>query len=109
VRDADVVCRTSIPHLASVRDVSLPAGITIDRHDALRDADFVVVNISTGGFRSMRHAVLPLGATSRACASSTAVASAGAKRCRSPTDDVATMTDEMLAATAEWLPKFVRA
>jgi alpha-galactosidase len=42
-------------HLAALRGVALTARGTTDRRDALRDADFVVVNISTGGFRSMRH------------------------------------------------------
>ncbi len=42
-------------HLAARRGVALTARGTTDRRDALRDADFVVVNISTGGFRSMRH------------------------------------------------------
>ncbi|HEY3671960.1 MAG TPA: hypothetical protein VGN51_13570 [Acidimicrobiia bacterium] len=66
VRDADVVLQdvdaAPLPrmvelaqHLASVRGVSLTARATTDRRDALRNADFVVVNISTGGFRAMRH------------------------------------------------------
>src|SRR3954454_23500302 len=66
VRDAEVVLHDIDPaplprmvelarHLAAVRGVSLTARATTDRRDALRDADFVVVNISTGGFRSMRH------------------------------------------------------
>src|SRR6478735_4826379 len=66
VRDADVVLHdiddAPLPrmielaqHLADVRGVALSARATTDRRDALRDADFVVVNISTGGFRSMRH------------------------------------------------------
>ena len=42
-------------HLAEQRGVALTARGTTDRRDALRDADFVVVNISTGGFASMRH------------------------------------------------------
>src|SRR4051794_41408350 len=66
VRDAEIVLHDIDPaplprmvelaqHLAAVRGVSLTARATTDRRDALRDADFVVVNISTGGFRSMRH------------------------------------------------------
>jgi alpha-galactosidase len=66
VRDADVVLHDIDPaplprmvelarHLADVRGVGLTARGTTDRRDAVRDADFVVVNISTGGFRSMRH------------------------------------------------------
>src|SRR4051794_33001817 len=66
VRDAEVVLHDidSAPlprmvelarHLADLRGVALSARATTDRRDALRDADFVVVNISTGGFRSMRH------------------------------------------------------
>lgn len=66
VRDAEIVLHdidaAPLPrmvelaqHLAAVRGVSLTARATTDRRDALRDTDFVVVNISTGGFRSMRH------------------------------------------------------
>jgi alpha-galactosidase len=66
VRDAEIVLHDIDPaplprmvelarHLADVRGVALSARGTTDRRDALRDADFVVVNISTGGFRSMRH------------------------------------------------------
>jgi alpha-galactosidase/6-phospho-beta-glucosidase family protein len=66
VRDAEVVLHdidpASLPrmvelaqHLAAVRGVSLTARGTTDRRDALVGADFVVANISTGGFRSMRH------------------------------------------------------
>ncbi len=65
-RDADIVLHDIDPeplprmvelaqHLAAVRGASLTARATTDRRDALRDTDFVVVNISTGGFRSMRH------------------------------------------------------
>ena len=66
VRDAEVVLHDIEPaplprmvelaqHLADVRGVGLTARATTDRRDALRDADFVVVVISTGGFHSMRH------------------------------------------------------
>jgi len=66
VRDADIVLHdidaAPLPrmvelaqHLANLRGVALTARATTDRRDALRDADFVVVNISTGGFASMRH------------------------------------------------------
>ena len=65
-RDAEVVLHDIDPaplprmvelarHLAGQRGVALTARATTDRRDALRDADFVVVNISTGGFASMRH------------------------------------------------------
>lgn len=66
VRDAELVLHDIDPaplprmvelaqHLAGLRGVGLSARATTDRRDALRGADFVVVNISTGGFRSMRH------------------------------------------------------
>ena len=42
-------------HLADVRGITLTASGTTDRAAALDGADFVVVNISTGGFASMRH------------------------------------------------------
>jgi len=42
-------------HLAARRGLALTARGTTDRREALRGADFVVVNISTGGFASMRH------------------------------------------------------
>jgi alpha-galactosidase len=42
-------------HLADVRGITLTASGTTDRGAALDGADFVVVNISTGGFASMRH------------------------------------------------------
>jgi len=42
-------------HLAGIRDVAVSASATTDRRAALTGADFVVVNISTGGFASMRH------------------------------------------------------
>lgn len=66
VRDAEVVLHDVNPvplprmvelaqHLATLRGVALTARATTDRRDALRDADFVVVSISTGGFAAMRH------------------------------------------------------
>jgi alpha-galactosidase len=66
VRDAEVVLHDIDPaplprmvelahHLADVRGVALTARGTTDRRESLQGADFVVVNISTGGFRSMRH------------------------------------------------------
>jgi alpha-galactosidase len=66
LHDADVVLHDIDPrplprmvelaqHLATLRGVSLTARSTTDRREALRNADFVVVNISTGGFASMRH------------------------------------------------------
>ena len=42
-------------HLASVRGIDLHARATTDRRRRVEGADFVVVNISTGGFESMRH------------------------------------------------------
>jgi alpha-galactosidase/6-phospho-beta-glucosidase family protein len=42
-------------HLADVRGSGLTAAATTDRAAALDGAEFVVVNISTGGFASMRH------------------------------------------------------
>jgi len=42
-------------HLAGLRGVGLTASATTDRAAALDDAEYVVVNISTGGFASMRH------------------------------------------------------
>ena len=41
-------------HIARVRDIDLTATGTTDRRRALAGADYVVVNISTGGFASMR-------------------------------------------------------
>jgi alpha-galactosidase len=66
LRDAEIVLHDVDPeplprmvelaeHLASVRGADLHARATTDRRDALDGADFVVVNISTGGFASMRH------------------------------------------------------
>jgi alpha-galactosidase/6-phospho-beta-glucosidase family protein len=42
-------------HLAAIRGTGVTATATTDRRRALEGADFVVVNISTGGFASMRH------------------------------------------------------
>ena len=42
-------------HIADVRGIGLTASGTTDRRAALEGADYVVVNISTGGFASMRH------------------------------------------------------
>src|SRR3954451_10166646 len=42
-------------HIAFTRSIPLSVRTTTDRPDALTDADFVVVTISTGGFASMRH------------------------------------------------------
>jgi alpha-galactosidase/6-phospho-beta-glucosidase family protein len=42
-------------HIARLRSIPLTATGTIDQRQALQDADFVVVAISTGGFASMRH------------------------------------------------------
>ncbi|MDQ1432646.1 MAG: hypothetical protein QOF40_3248 [Actinomycetota bacterium] len=42
-------------HLAVLRGTGMTATATTDRRRALEGADFVVVNISTGGFVSMRH------------------------------------------------------
>jgi alpha-galactosidase/6-phospho-beta-glucosidase family protein len=42
-------------HLARLRGTAVTATGTVDRRRALEGADFVVVNISTGGFASMRH------------------------------------------------------
>jgi alpha-galactosidase len=42
-------------HLADVSGTGLTADGTTDRRAALAGAEFVVVNISTGGFASMRH------------------------------------------------------
>jgi alpha-galactosidase len=44
-----------VEHLAAVRGLGLRARATTDQRAALEGADFVVVNISTGGFESMRH------------------------------------------------------
>jgi alpha-galactosidase/6-phospho-beta-glucosidase family protein len=44
-----------IDHIADVRGVGMTGRGTTDQRDALEGADYVVVNISTGGFDSMRH------------------------------------------------------
>jgi len=42
-------------HLSGIRGARVTASCTTDRRAALAGAEFVVVNISTGGFASMRH------------------------------------------------------
>jgi alpha-galactosidase/6-phospho-beta-glucosidase family protein len=42
-----------VEHVANVRGIGLSAESTTDQRAALTDADYVVVNISTGGFESM--------------------------------------------------------
>ncbi len=44
-----------VEHLADVRGIPMTARGTTDQREALEGADYVVVNISTGGFASMRH------------------------------------------------------
>jgi alpha-galactosidase len=44
-----------VEHIAEVRNLGLKAKTTTDQRAALEGADYVVVNISTGGFESMRH------------------------------------------------------
>ena len=44
-----------VEHLAERRHLGMTAQITTDRRAALEGADYVIVNISTGGFESMRH------------------------------------------------------
>jgi alpha-galactosidase len=44
-----------VRHVADVRNIPLTVSTTSDQRKALEGADFVVVTISTGGFRSMRH------------------------------------------------------
>jgi alpha-galactosidase len=44
-----------VEHIAEVANIPLTARGTTDQRDALEGADYVVVNISTGGFESMRH------------------------------------------------------
>src|SRR5262245_19480285 len=44
-----------VEHLADVRGTGISATSTTDQRAALEGADYVVVNISTGGFASMRH------------------------------------------------------
>ncbi len=66
LRDAQIVLHdidaSSIPrmvelagHLADLRGIGLRTSGSTDRAASLEGADFVVVNISTGGFTSMRH------------------------------------------------------
>jgi alpha-galactosidase len=43
-----------VEHIAKVRGIGVTARATTDQRDALAGADYVVVNISTGGFESMR-------------------------------------------------------
>jgi alpha-galactosidase/6-phospho-beta-glucosidase family protein len=44
-----------VEHIAELRGIPLRARSTTDQRAALEGADFVVVNISTGGFESMRY------------------------------------------------------
>jgi alpha-galactosidase len=44
-----------VEHIAEVRGIGMTATATTDQRRALEGADYVVVNISTGGFDSMRH------------------------------------------------------
>jgi alpha-galactosidase len=44
-----------VTHLAKLLGIPLTVDTTTDQREALTDADFVVVNISTGGFKSMAH------------------------------------------------------
>jgi alpha-galactosidase/6-phospho-beta-glucosidase family protein len=44
-----------VEHIADVRGIGMTATSTTDQRRALEGADYVVVNISTGGFDSMRH------------------------------------------------------
>src|SRR4029450_2796134 len=44
-----------VDYLAQVRGIGVAASGTTDQREALDGADYVVVNISTGGFASMRH------------------------------------------------------
>ena len=66
LRDAEIVLHDIDPaplpkmtelaaHLAAVAGTRITASGTTDRRRALEGADFVVANISTGGFASMRH------------------------------------------------------
>ena len=43
-----------VEHLAELRGLGLTVRSTTDQRDALAGADFVIVNLSTGGFESMR-------------------------------------------------------
>jgi alpha-galactosidase len=55
--DASRLSRTTayVEHVAEVLAIPLRVRATTDQRNALTGADFVVVNISTGGFRSMVH------------------------------------------------------
>ena len=55
--DASRLPRTAayVEHVARVRQIPMTVSTTTDQHAALDGADYVVVNISTGGFASMRH------------------------------------------------------
>ncbi|HXY92277.1 MAG TPA: hypothetical protein VEP49_07370 [Acidimicrobiia bacterium] len=44
-----------VEHIADVRGIGMTATSTTDQRAALAGTDYVVVNVSTGGFRSMRH------------------------------------------------------
>jgi alpha-galactosidase len=44
-----------VERIAGLRGLGVTARSTTDQREALEGADFVVVNISTGGFESMRH------------------------------------------------------
>jgi galacturan 1,4-alpha-galacturonidase len=44
-----------VEHVADVRGLGMTATATTDQRQSLEGADYVVVNISTGGFDSMRH------------------------------------------------------
>src|ERR1700733_6111118 len=44
-----------VDHAAKVRGVPMSVRTTTDQRAALSGAEFVVVTITTGGFRSMRH------------------------------------------------------
>jgi alpha-galactosidase/6-phospho-beta-glucosidase family protein len=46
---------TLVEHLAELRHLGMTARTTTDRRAAIDGADYVIVNISTGGFESMRH------------------------------------------------------
>jgi len=47
--------RAYVEHVARILDIPLTVRTTTDQREALDGAEFVVVNISTGGFASMRH------------------------------------------------------
>jgi alpha-galactosidase len=47
--------REYVEHVARVRRIPMTVSTTTDQRAALDGADYVVVNISTGGFASMRH------------------------------------------------------